>query len=61
MDTVDDKARLGALAKLRRAQRMISEGRNELAAAQTKIKLAQQMIDESAAVLRDTWTRRKRS
>jgi hypothetical protein len=58
MNNDDRKARSAALVKLRKAQRMIEDGRAELVAAQKKIESAQQMIDESAAVLRDTWSRR---
>jgi hypothetical protein len=55
----DANDRKTALAKLRRAQRMIAEGRAELSAAHKKIEAAQKAIDESAAVLRATWSRRK--
>jgi hypothetical protein len=46
--------RKDALTQLKKAQQMIEEGRKELAAANEKISLAQQLIDESADALRDT-------
>ena len=48
--------RVNALAQLKKAQRMIQQGRKELAAANKKIRLAQKLIDESADALRGTRT-----
>jgi hypothetical protein len=59
MNAPDKKARVSALAKLTKANRMIESGRDALAAANRKIEKAQKMIDESTDVLRDTWKRRK--
>jgi hypothetical protein len=41
------------LDQLKKAQLVIAEGREELAAATEKIELAQKIIDESADALRD--------
>ena len=49
-----NRTRSAALAQLKKAQLIIREGRSELAAANEKIRLAQELIDESAAALRDT-------
>ena len=49
----NDETRADALSQLRRAQHMIEEGRKELAAAHEKIRLAQELIDQSAELLRD--------
>jgi flagellin-specific chaperone FliS len=51
--------RVDALAQLKAAQKMISEGQQELARAHQKIKRAQSLIDQSAVVLRQTWTHRR--
>ncbi|MGH7137614.1 MAG: hypothetical protein ACREHD_17850 [Pirellulales bacterium] len=48
--------RVNALAQLKKAQRMIQQGRKELAAANKKIRVAQKLIDESADALRGTRT-----
>jgi hypothetical protein len=47
-----NEARTDALDQLKQAQLMISQGRKELAAANKKIKVAQQLIDASADALR---------
>ncbi|HET6883809.1 MAG TPA: hypothetical protein VFI31_26890 [Pirellulales bacterium] len=52
----DADIRRDALTQLKKAQHMIEEGRNELAAAHEKISVAQKLIDESAETLRDTPT-----
>lgn len=49
----NDEARADALSQLKRAQHMIEEGRKELAAAHEKIRLAQELIDQSADMLRE--------
>lgn len=49
----NDETRADALSQLRRAQHMIEEGRKELAAAHEKIRLAQDLIDQSAEMLRE--------
>lgn len=46
--------RADAIAQLKRAQHMIEEGRKELAAAHEKIRAAQELIDRSADILRET-------
>lgn len=51
MDNTND-VRVVALAQLKQAQQMIEDGRNELAAAHEKIKVAQELIDQSAELLR---------
>jgi hypothetical protein len=55
MEKNQDQARADALAQLKEAQEIIREGRMELAAANEKIAHAQQLIDESASILRKTW------
>ena len=59
MNDPDSSARTDALTKLKDAQQMIEEGRAELVNAPQKILTAQKLIDESAAVLRETWKRRE--
>jgi hypothetical protein len=49
----NDEIRWDALTQLKRAQHMIEEGRKELAAAHEKIRLAQELIDQSAEMLRE--------
>ena len=51
MDTTNE-IRADALTQLKRAQHMIEEGRKELAAALDKIRDAQELIDQSAEMLR---------
>ncbi|HVX62090.1 MAG TPA: hypothetical protein VHC19_15845 [Pirellulales bacterium] len=53
MDTTSE-VRAAALAQLKQAQRMIEEGRQELSAAHEKIRIAQELIDQSADTLRET-------
>ena len=48
-----DEVRGVALAQLKQAQQMIEEGRKELAAAHEKIRMAQELIDRSADMLRE--------
>jgi hypothetical protein len=52
METTDE-IRADALSRLRQAQHMIEEGRKELAAAHEKIRMAQELIDQSAEALRE--------
>jgi hypothetical protein len=47
-----EEIRGDALSQLKQAQLMIAEGRKELAAANEKIRIAQQLIDASADALR---------
>ena len=47
-----DEVRGVALSQLKQAQQMIEEGRKELAAAHEKIRVAQELIDQSAELLR---------
>jgi hypothetical protein len=47
--------RKAALDRLKRAQKLITEGRKELTAAQAKIDSAQVIMNESADLLRKTW------
>ncbi len=54
MSTSTNQIRIDALAQLKKAQLMIQEGREELAAANEKIRIAQQLIDDSADALRGT-------
>jgi ribosomal protein S20 len=46
--------RSDALTQLKKAQLMIKEGRIDLAAANEKIRAAQELIDQSADALRGT-------
>jgi hypothetical protein len=48
--------RTNAIAQLHRANKMLQDGRRELAAANKKIEQAQKLIDESARILRETHT-----
>jgi flagellin-specific chaperone FliS len=57
LKNADQNAPTAALKRLTKANRMI-EGRAELESANRKIAKAQAIIDECAAVLRDTWGRR---
>ena len=47
------EVRAAALAQLKQAKQMIEDGRKELAAAHEKIRMAQELIDQSAELLRD--------
>ena len=47
--------RVDALAQLKTAKTMLTEGEAELASAQEKIKHARRLIEQSADVLRKTW------
>jgi hypothetical protein len=47
--------RVDALAQLKTAKTMLTEGEAELASAQEKIKRARRLIEQSADVLRKTW------
>jgi hypothetical protein len=49
------RSRKDALVQLKAAQKMLSEGRAELADAQQKIERAQTLINHSADTLRRTW------
>ena len=51
--------RVDALAQLKTAKTMLSEGEAELASAQEKIKRARRLIEQSADVLRKTWIEKK--
>lgn len=48
------QTRKDAFSQLKKAQRMIEQGRAELAAAHEKISAAQELIDQSAEDLRNT-------
>jgi hypothetical protein len=50
--------RTDALAQLKIAKRMLSEGESELGRAQAKIKRARELIEQSADLLRETWKER---
>lgn len=52
MENAND-VRSVALAQLKQAQHTIEEGRKELAAAHEKIRAAQELIDQSAELLRE--------
>ncbi len=56
-----NKVRIAALAQLKDAQLMIQQGRDELLAATKKIKIAQDLIDASAEMLRAEPTPRRRA
>jgi hypothetical protein len=47
--------RVDALAQLKTAKTMLTEGEAELASAQEKIRRARRLIEHSADVLRKTW------
>ena len=55
---MDDKKthekRADAFAQLKAATKLLGEGNAELARAQAKIKCAQELIDESAGMIRKT-------
>jgi hypothetical protein len=59
MANTQNQARADALAQLKEALEIIRQGRAELAATNEKIAHAQQLVDESATILRNTWDTEK--
>jgi hypothetical protein len=55
---ITDRRRPDALAQLKAAQKMLASGRQELANAHKKIEEAQALIDDSAEILRRTFTQK---
>jgi len=49
-----EKLRADALTQLKEAQQMLQDGKSQLVIAQQQIERAQQLIDQSAEVLRAT-------
>ncbi len=59
MNNNRSKKRANALTQLIAAKRMLTDGQVELTRAQAKMKKATELINESADILRDTWSRRR--
>jgi hypothetical protein len=59
MNKHSSQKRVDALAQLKTAQKMLSEGQTELVHAQAKIERAQELIDHSADEVRKTWAARR--
>ncbi len=57
MDKNRSKKRADALTQLIAAKKMLTDGQVELTHAQAKMKKATELINESADILRDTWSR----